>query len=75
MANNTNKIMPVKNHPDKTDVKKIKLNDTQQRLFNSNADIDDSQNPYFVNLCTEKVAKGCDEKNMQIFKGLSEKGL
>ena len=74
MDNKTNKIVPAENHQNKTDVKKIRLEETQQKLLNCNAVFKDSQNPHFMNLCKEKVAKGCDKKNLEIFKGLSEKG-
>ena len=74
MGKNTNKIVSVKNHQNKTDVKEIKLVETHQRLVNNNLVFDESQNPNFMNLCKDKVAKGCDKKNMQIFKGITEKG-
>ena len=74
MAKNTNKRVSVKNHQNKTEAKKIKLEETNQLLPNSNAVFTSSKPSSYVNFCKEKNVIGCDDKNMQIFKRLSETG-
>ena len=72
MDSNTNEIVSVKNEQNKTDVMKMKDEETNQLLPNSNAVCTSSKPSSFVNFCKENNVVGCDEKNMQIFKRLSE---
>ena len=74
MAKNTNKRVSVKNHQNKTEAKKIKLEETNQLLPNSNTACTSFKPSSYVNFCKEKNVTGCDDKNMQIFKRLSKKG-
>ena len=71
MGKNTNKIVSVKNHQNKTDDKKIRLEETNLFLPNSNSVCTSSTRSIYVNLCKEKNAKGYNKKNMQIFERLS----
>ena len=72
MSKNRKNVMSVKNHQNKA--KKIRLEDTNQLLPNSNAICTSSKTSSFVNFCKEINVIGCDMKNMQIFKRLSETG-
>ena len=69
-----NKINSGKNHQNKTEAKKIRLDETNQLLPNPNAICTSSKLSSFVNLCKENNLKGCDGKNKEIFKRLSETG-
>ena len=74
MGKNTRKIVSVKNPQNKTQAKKIRLDETNQLLPSSNAICTSSKPSSYVNFCKGNNVIGCDEKNMQIFKILSETG-
>ena len=74
MAKSTNKRVSVKNHQKKTGAKKLKLEETNKFLPNSNAVFTSSIPSSFVNFCKENNVIGCDEKKMNLFKRLSETG-
>ena len=65
--------MSLRNPQNETEETKIRLEETNQLLPNSNAICMSSKPSSFLNLCKEKNALG-DEKNMQLFKRLSETG-
>ena len=71
MDRNTNKIVPVENHQNKNDAKKIRLDEAHKKFPNSNMV---SRNSIFANLCKENGAKICDEKNMRIFNTFAKQG-
>ena len=74
MGKNTRKIVSVKNPQNKTEAKKIRLEETNQLLPNSNGICTSSKPSSFVNFCKENNVIGCDETNMQKFKRLSKTG-
>ena len=74
MGKNTNKIVSLKNPQNKTKVNKIRLEETNQLIPNSNAIGISSKSSSFVHLCKEKNVLGCDGKKMHIFRRLSETG-
>ena len=69
-----NKIVSVKNPQNKTEEKKIRLEETNQLLSNSNGKYTSSIPSSFLNFCKKNNVIGCDENNMLIFKRLSETG-
>ena len=71
MDRNTNKIVSIENHQNKSDVEKLKLDEFHQKFPNSNMIC---RNSIFANLCRENGAKIRDEKNMRIFNTYSKQG-
>ena len=71
MDRNTNKIVSVENHQNKTDVEELKLDEFHQKFPTSDMVC---RNYIFANLCRENGAKMCDEKNMGIFNTYSKQG-
>ena len=71
MDRNTNEIVSVENHQNKTDVEKLNLNEINQKFPNSNMVC---RNFIFANLSRENGAKMCDEKKMGIFNTYSKQG-
>ena len=74
MGKNTNKIVSLKNPQNKTKVNKIRLEETNQLIPNSNAIGISSKSSSFVHLCKEKNVLCCYDKNIHIFRRLSETG-
>ena len=74
MGKNRNKVMSVNDHQNKTVANKIRLEETDQLHPNSNEICTSSKPSSFVKFCMENNVIGCDDKNMQIFKRLSETG-
>ena len=66
--------MSVKNSENKSEAKKIRLEETNELLPNSNAVCTSSKPSSYVNFCKENSLIGCDEINMQMFKRLLETG-
>ena len=68
MDKNTNSIIAVANHQNKSDAKILRLDEAHQKYPNSNTICRSSKNSSFAGVCKESSAKICDEKNMKTFK-------
>ena len=71
MDKNTNGIVSVTNHQNKSGTKKIRLDEAYKNFPYSNTICG---NYIFANLCKESSAKTCDEKNRKIFNGFAKQG-
>ena len=74
MDRNTNQSVSVEDHQNKTDVKKIKLEETHHKFANSNEICSSSKSSSFVNFCKQNNSKICDEKDMRNFSKFSKQG-
>ena len=74
MDSNTNSIVSVANNHNKSDAKKLRLDEAHQKFPNYDTVYGSSKNSIFVNLCTESSAKICDEDNREIFNGFAKQG-
>ena len=74
MDKNTNSIVSVSNHQNKSDAKKLRLDETRQKFSNSNTVCGSSKNSIFAGLCRESSAEICDEENMKIFNTFAKQG-
>ena len=67
-----NKIKSVADNQNKTDVKKIRLDEARQKLLNTILVFRNSTS--FVKLCIEKDTITCDTKNLQKFNRFAKQG-
>ena len=70
----TKSLVSVANHQNKSDAKKLRLDETHQKFPNSNTVCGSSLNSSFASSCKENGAKICDEKNMKIFNRFAKQG-
>ena len=71
MDKNTNSIVSVANHHNKSGTKKIRLDEAHENFPNSNTVCGSS---IFGDLCKENSSKLCNEKNMKIFNRFAKQG-
>ena len=72
MDKNTNKIVSVKNHKNKSDANT--MDEAHQTFLNSKEVCRRSESSSFMNSCKENAATNCDEINMQIFNKFANQG-
>ena len=71
MDKNTNSIVSVANHHNKSGTKKIRLDEALEKFPHSNTVCGSS---IFGTLCKENGAKICYERNMEIFNRFANRG-
>ena len=70
----TKSLVSVANHQNKSDAKKLRLDETHQNFSNSSTVCGSSLNSSFTSSCKENGAKICDKKNMNIYNRFAKQG-